>query len=379
MRGILHDGGMRLVSGKGTEAVREMRRDVSPLRYPGGKRRLAPFVAGLVERAGTAGGLFVEPFAGGAAVALSLLEAGVVGEIALGDRDPHVSAFWTVVFSPQAPLLAEMAATAELTLAEWKHQKRSRPDGLLGQAFRCLYLNRTSFSGSIMDYAGPIGGMSQSGPYVVGSRFNREAVARRILELNALSDRVRFVERGCWRSTAERLSREAGNARLFWYLDPPYFAKARRLYQHSFGREDHEALAAAVESLPGSFLLSYDDHPEAVRLYGAHPGFARVEMLYSARVEAGERKKTEIAVSDVIARLRAAGDKSYDGIVPLLSMTGRRGQPLGIGSRKSRSSSARIPEGSPFTASVYPSNSSSIAGFASNTREARARARTSAA
>lgn len=322
MRGILHRRGMRAV--KAREVSWDTRPDISPLRYPGGKRRLAPFVADVVERSGLAGGLLAEPFAGGAAVAISLLEAGVAGEIALGDVDPYVSAFWTVVFSAQALLLAEMAAEAKLTLDEWQRQKVSRPSDLLGQAFRCLYLNRTSFSGSIMDYAGPVGGKSQAGPYSLGCRFNRKAIARRILELSDLSDRVRFVERGCWKDMVERLGRGNSPERLFWYLDPPYFAKARRLYQHSFRREDHEALAAAVDALPGSWLLSYDDHPEAVRLYGRHPGFARVEMRYSARVDGGQERKTEVAVSDVIARLRSNGDRSYDGIVPLPALRGRR-------------------------------------------------------
>jgi len=325
MRRVLHDRGLREVRAA-AEVVWTTRPDVSPLRYPGGKRRLAPFVAGLLDRSGARGGLLAEPFAGGAAVSLSILEAGLVEEIALGDADPMVSAFWTAVFSPMAPHLAEMAAGAELTLAEWKRQKESAPADVLGQAFRCLYLNRTSFSGSIMDYAGPMGGKSQSGKDVIGSRFNRVAVAGRIMELSALSDRVRFVERGCWRATLSRLRGE-DRSRLFWYLDPPYFAKARRLYQYSFRSDDHEALAATVGSLPGSWLLSYDDHPEASRLYGRHPGFARVEMRHTARVDGGQKRRTEVVVSDVIARLRADGNLSYDDVIPLPALRGRSPSP----------------------------------------------------
>jgi hypothetical protein len=74
------------------------RSDISPLRYPGGKRKLAPFIADLITRAGLEVELLVEPFAGGAAVAISLLESGHVQSIALADADPLVAAFWKTVF-----------------------------------------------------------------------------------------------------------------------------------------------------------------------------------------------------------------------------------------------------------------------------------------
>lgn len=358
------------------EVLWDTRPDVSPLRYPGGKRRLAPFVAGLMRRSGMEGGILAEPFAGGAAVTISLLEAGTASEAAIGDADPMVSAFWTAVFSPLAPLLAEMAAEAEMTLEEWRRQKEARPTDVLAQAFRCLYLNRTSFSGSIMDYAGPMGGRSQAGPDRIGSRFNREALARRILELSALSDRIRFVQRGCWRGMTERVRRDFAGEQVFWYLDPPYFAKARRLYQHSFTLADHEALAAAVDALPGSWLLSYDDHPDAGRLYAAHPGFARVEMRYSVRVDGGQKRLLEVAVSDVIARLRANGDDSYDGVVPLPALRSRMGKRRPAQPAKPNS---LLTSKSLLTTSAEPSKLSSMEGAVSSFRDARASARTSAA
>ncbi len=51
------------------------RSDISPLRYPGGKRKLAPFIADLIAKSNVRPELFVEPFAGGASVSVSLLEA----------------------------------------------------------------------------------------------------------------------------------------------------------------------------------------------------------------------------------------------------------------------------------------------------------------
>lgn len=59
---------------------------LSPLRYPGGKRRLAPYVAAALVENDLRPGLFVEPYAGGASVALELLHFDLVDRVVLGDH-----------------------------------------------------------------------------------------------------------------------------------------------------------------------------------------------------------------------------------------------------------------------------------------------------
>ena len=49
----------------------------SPLRYPGGKGKLEPFMELLIRQTGHEGGIYVEPFAGGAGIAIGLLEKGI--------------------------------------------------------------------------------------------------------------------------------------------------------------------------------------------------------------------------------------------------------------------------------------------------------------
>ena len=44
---------------------------VSPLRYPGGKGRLGPWLAGLMRHNGISDGRYIEPYAGGAGAAIS--------------------------------------------------------------------------------------------------------------------------------------------------------------------------------------------------------------------------------------------------------------------------------------------------------------------
>ena len=59
----------------------------SPLRYPGGKSRLAPFISLLIQKSKIETPIYVEPFAGGAGVALSLLLNSAVDEIVINDYD----------------------------------------------------------------------------------------------------------------------------------------------------------------------------------------------------------------------------------------------------------------------------------------------------
>jgi hypothetical protein len=51
----------------------------TPLRYPGGKARFAPLIAKVIADNELTGGHYLEPYAGGAGVALSLLVDGFVG------------------------------------------------------------------------------------------------------------------------------------------------------------------------------------------------------------------------------------------------------------------------------------------------------------
>lgn len=285
------------------------RSDVSPLRYPGGKRKLAPFVADLLSKANVPIKLFIEPFAGGASVSISLLEADLVDHIALSDADSLVAAFWRTVFSSNAFALADRIYDCPVTLDEWKRQKDLEPETELDAAFKCFFLNRTSFSGSLHSKTGPIGGMAQASRYPIDCRFNRSRLAERVIELSALRSRVRFVRNQSYLKTIgdvrrTKLFREEPQS-VAWYLDPPFFAKADKLYPKSFVARDHSRLRTATDDLPGQWILSYDDHPNARTHYGDHPGFARVNLQYTARIDGRERLvATEVIVSSIIADLR---------------------------------------------------------------------------
>ena len=66
----------------------------TPLRYPGGKRRLAPAIMRMLEVNNLKNIHYAEPYAGGAAIALALLFEGYAASVSINDLSRPVFAFW---------------------------------------------------------------------------------------------------------------------------------------------------------------------------------------------------------------------------------------------------------------------------------------------
>jgi DNA adenine methylase len=270
------------------EEVVQERVVLSPLRYPGGKRRLMPYLAAALKVNDLDPDLFVEPFAGGASVALELLATGKVRRIGLAERDPYLAAFWSTVFF-DSDWLCRKIDEIDVSLAMWKRLKRGRFTSRRNRALACLFLNRTSFNGTLHTRAGPIGGKAQTGPYKIDCRFPRERLKRRVRACAALSDRVAFVREADALDVIRDARRSANGEGLFFYLDPPFWAKAEQLYRFSFTSSDHRRLSMALRYVKEPYLLSYDSAPEVEALYARHNCLLeRVELLYGTQRTAGE-------------------------------------------------------------------------------------------
>jgi len=256
----------------------------SPLRYPGGKRRLVPYIRAALEANKFKPALFVEPFAGGASVALELAASGAVDQIALADCDPYVAALWETVFF-DCDWLCKQVAQAEVTLAEWERIKKTRFRARRQMAFACLFLNRTSFNGTLHWRAGPIGGKEQTSKYAIDCRFPRERLVQRLRACEALASagKVRVVSESSALHFVARMRAAATKEEksLFFYFDPPFWAKSQTLYRPPFTVADHQALASALRYLKEPYLLSYDPAPEIAALY-SYARSETVELLYTA-------------------------------------------------------------------------------------------------
>ena len=237
----------------------------SPLRYPGGKRKLANFLALLFRTNRLLDGEYAEVYAGGAAVALTLLYSDYARRIHLNDLDPGVYAFW-VACRDHTDELCRLVNDATLDLAEWDRQraiqKATDPD-LLELAFSTLYLNRTNRSGVIT--GGIIGGRQQAGKWKMDARFNRRDLVRRIERIGRWGSRIEVYKLDGAIFLREVAQQLGGKALI--YLDPPYYVKGQQLYTNYYEPADHAKIARIVAKLPVPWVVTYDDHPEVRALY----------------------------------------------------------------------------------------------------------------
>ncbi|MDR1086385.1 MAG: DNA adenine methylase [Deltaproteobacteria bacterium] len=128
----------------------------SPLRYPGGKSKLVPFVKLLITKAHSECSTYIEPFAGGAGIALALLLEGVVEKITVNDYDKAIYSVWRAIKSEPLKLIKLIIETP-IDINEW-HKQRNIYNCTRGYsvelAFAALFLNRVNRSGIIT--GGPI-------------------------------------------------------------------------------------------------------------------------------------------------------------------------------------------------------------------------------
>lgn len=240
----------------------------SPLRYPGGKGRLTQFVADLIELNGLTGGHYVEPYAGGAGIAISLLYLEYVSQIHLNDLNPSVYAFWKAVRDdPDA--LCRLIETTPVTPDEWRRQRAVQtavsPDPLdLG--FSTFFLNRTSRSGILT--GGMIGGKEQAGDWKLDARYNRPELSRRIQKIASYAPRIKLYNENAADFIATTLA--AVPTKALVYLDPPYYVKGSKLYQNHYGHEDHREISELVGGIKQSWIVSYDNAEPIRTFYGSY-------------------------------------------------------------------------------------------------------------
>lgn len=248
------------------------RSSMSPLRYPGAKRKIIPAIRQLVEANNPPPKLFIEPFCGGSSVSLGLLELDIVEKVLLSDFDPLVSAFWKEAAVNGKEFIKDMREL-EVTLEQWDYWRNLQPQAERELALKFLFLNRTTFSGIVGNGAGPIGGRSQAGEYKIDCRFNKDTLSKQILNVHRLYCEGRILlirEPAHW---SEALERAKGPAAEFdpketiLYLDPPYIKKASRIYTLAFEEKDHRELATHLLKTEHRWILSYDAEPLVLDLY----------------------------------------------------------------------------------------------------------------
>lgn len=263
----------------------------SPLRYPGGKAKLARFLIEVIKHNGLGQPHYVEPYAGGAGAALLLLFEEYVTGITINDADPRIRCFWQAVTNRSDAFLG-LLENVKVTVDEWYRQRAiyDRRDlrQIVELGFATFFLNRTARSG-IIHNAGPIGGYDQTGSYKIDARFNRDQLRRRLQRIASYADRIEVSgEDGL--ALLKTINRSyVRSAQTFVYLDPPYYGKGAELYLNRFTHEQHAELAAYLGS-PKNFpwIMTYDNTAAIRTLYRGFP-----QLCFSLAYSAYERREGE--------------------------------------------------------------------------------------
>lgn len=236
----------------------------SPFRYPGGKTWLVPLARRWLTSHAQPVKHLVEPFAGGAIVALSALFDCLVERITLIERDFNVGAVWQTVIDGDSPELAKMISDFECSednvlklLGE-----TLRPDDILGRAFATIVRNRVQ-RGGIMAPGASLMRNGENGRGV-RSRWYPETLGNRLLDLHTVHSKIGFQSG----DGVTFIRENAANDDIVWFIDPPYTVAGRRLYLHS--ELNHEELFAETAKLSGSFLMTYDNTQQILELADKH-------------------------------------------------------------------------------------------------------------
>lgn len=237
----------------------------SPLRYPGGKNCIFPFMSNFFYENSLLGISYAEPYAGGAGLALRLLFEGYVDHIYINDLDRAIYSFWkSIVDRPND--FCHWLEDVNISVDTWKKYKETIGNSANVNLFELgkstFYLNRTNVSGVVK--GGIIGGFEQKGKYKIDARFKKADLINRIQKIAKIRNRI-SVSNYDGLQFIKKLDKKKED--IFIYLDPPYFQKGADLYMNFFSKEDHRKLAKYVHKLRKKWMVSYDNNEFILNLY----------------------------------------------------------------------------------------------------------------
>jgi len=237
----------------------------SPFRYPGGKTWLVPYIRQWLQRLPKKPAFFVEPFAGGGIVALTVAFERLAEHTFIAETEPGVRAVWMTVLSGQGEWLAKRILNFEVTEKNVRDLIERDAEGDLGfreKAFATIVRNRVQRGGILAPGAGLVK-IGENGKGLK-SRWYPTTLAKRIREIDSIRSRLSFYPDDGFSLMREFPEEESTAV----FLDPPYTRAARRLYSH--WEVDHARLFELAAALRGDFLLTYDDCEEIAALAKAN-------------------------------------------------------------------------------------------------------------
>jgi DNA adenine methylase len=238
----------------------------SPFRYPGGKTWFVPTLRSWLATMYPKPQSLVEPFAGGGITSLTALFENLVHTAVMVELDDEIAAVWESIVKGDGDWLADRILTFELSreavineISRCAHTKKEK-------AFQTILKNRTFHGGILAEGSGLLKyGENGKG---IHSRWYPATIAKRILNLNSIAERIDFRCDDGLTVMKEFSSRWD----VIYFIDPPYTAggkkAGKRLYKHY--ELDHEQLFCICEQVQGDFLMTYDNAEEVKQMARNH-------------------------------------------------------------------------------------------------------------
>ncbi len=238
----------------------------SIFRYPGGKTWFVPTFRRWINLMHPKPRILIEPFAGGGIISLTALFENLVEDAVMLELDEEIAVVWESIVNGEAEWLANRILTFDLTRETVVNELNKTSATRREKAFKTILKNRTLHGGILAEGSGFIKhGENGKG---IRSRWYPKTLAKRLLNLNNIADRIDFR---C-ADGLEVMKEFSGIKDAIFFIDPPYTAggkkAGKRLYKHSL--IDHERLFRICESLKGNFLMTYDNADEVKELARAH-------------------------------------------------------------------------------------------------------------
>ena len=223
----------------------------SPLRYPGGKGKVADYFKLVFTENDLEGGVYVEPYAGGASVALALLLNDYASKIVINDVDRSIYAFWFSVLN-NTTKLCKLISDTKVDVEMWDQQKAIQKQKDKHSLLKLGFSNRSGILN-----AGIIGGRGQNGDWKIDARYNKKELIARIERIAKHKNKIELHNSDAVELIAS-LKKTLPSKSLI-YFDPPYYVKGKDLYLNYYNHEDHQQIADEIYTLDNqNWIVTYD-------------------------------------------------------------------------------------------------------------------------
>ncbi len=232
----------------------------SPFRYPGGKTWLVPQVRKWLHSLQDKPEEFIEPFAGGGIISLTVAFESLANRVTMIELDEQVASVWHTILSDDWEWLTKRISSFDLTYENVKNELSLTSTETRKIAFQTILKNRVYHGGILAAGSGLIKyGENGKG---IRSRWYPTTLCRRIRDIAMIRDRIQFLESDGMNILQQTKDRKD----VVYFVDPPYTAAGkkagRRLYKHN--ELDHKALFDIMMSVAGDFLMTYDNAEEVI-------------------------------------------------------------------------------------------------------------------